>query len=415
MIPLAQQGSNDGTAAALAGAFCVAALLVPVAGFLGFLAYRWHDSEANRLRKVAEKAEAAARKNELQARREAQEATIKADMAKAEAQQHIDLALNKIGKVDAQLAEMGAYIVGEQFEMHHKKIKADNYGDVLKRIHRSWEVADKNGYEVPEGERNEMTRILSTQHELAIRAQREKEKQAIIKEQIREEEKRAKEAAKAIKEAEKEEAIRRQALEDAREEIERNRRKEEARIADLMKTNAEAAEKLRADLAAAHAAEVAELERELAEAEAKALRTKSMAEQTKAGHIYVISNIGSFGKGVFKVGMTRRLEPMERVWELGDASVPFEFDVHAMVSTTDAPGLEYALHSALESRRVNKVNLRKEFFRVDLAEIIAIIQRTHGEVTYTADPEALEYLETLAIERGEAAPVASSGSASGND
>ena len=108
----------------------------------------------------------------------------------------------------------------------------------------------------------------------------------------------------------------------------------------------------------------------------------------------MISNIGSFGEAVFKVGMTRRLEPLDRIKELGDASVPFPFDVHMMISCDDAPRLENTLHRALHARRINRVNLRKEFFRVSIDEIRQIVEKHHGEVAYQATPEALEYFES---------------------
>src|SRR5437868_4948931 len=108
-------------------------------------------------------------------------------------------------------------------------------------------------------------------------------------------------------------------------------------------------------MALAHAAEAQGLFREAIGA------AVSMAQQTKAGHVYVISNIGTMGDGVFKIGMTRRLTPNERIDELGCAAVPFPFDVHMMIHCEDAPGLENALHHALHKRRINKVNLRKEF------------------------------------------------------
>ena len=93
------------------------------------------------------------------------------------------------------------------------------------------------------------------------------------------------------------------------------------------------------------------------------------AERTKEGWVYVISNLGSFGKGIYKVGMTRREEPQKRVDELGDASVPFPFDVHAMIWAEDAPELEKQVQKALKEHRYNKVNSRKEFFQVDLETI----------------------------------------------
>jgi hypothetical protein len=148
------------------------------------------------------------------------------------------------------------------------------------------------------------------------------------------------------------------------------------------------------DAAGKHASEVEALRAQLAEAEAKAQRAVSLAQLTKAGHVYVISNVGSFGPGVFKIGMTRRLKPMDRVHELGDASVPFPFDVHMMIRCEDAPRLEAALHQRFRARRVNRVNLRKEFFRVTIEEVVAAVREHHGEVEYTADAEALEYLSS---------------------
>ena len=95
----------------------------------------------------------------------------------------------------------------------------------------------------------------------------------------------------------------------------------------------------------------------------------SRAQMTRSGHVYVISNVGSFGQDVFKVGMSRRLDPMERVKELGDASVPFPFDVHAMIFTEDAPGLEKAIHRQIWESRVNRVNDRREFFQLTMSEL----------------------------------------------
>lgn len=117
------------------------------------------------------------------------------------------------------------------------------------------------------------------------------------------------------------------------------------------------------------------LETQLAEAHAKAERAKGMAQMTKVGHVYVVSNVGSFGEDVYKIGMTRRLEPMDRIKELGDASVPFDFDVHGMAWSEDAPALEAALHAEFDHRRVNLINRRKEFFHLTLSELGEAIQR----------------------------------------
>ena len=118
---------------------------------------------------------------------------------------------------------------------------------------------------------------------------------------------------------------------------------------------------------------------------------------TKCGHIYVISNIGSFGENVYKIGMTRRLDPMERINELGDASVPFKFDVHAMIFSEDAPALENKLHETFRDKSVNMVNMKKEFFRVSLEEIEKVVKDNYAEIEFTKIAEAKDYRETLAI------------------
>lgn len=112
-----------------------------------------------------------------------------------------------------------------------------------------------------------------------------------------------------------------------------------------------------------------QLEAKLKEAMERYQRSVSMAQLTRSGIVYIISNVGSFGEGVYKIGMTRRSVPMERVIELGDASVPFPFNVHAFIYSNDAPSLENQLHQRFADRRVNDLNFRKEFFRVELSEI----------------------------------------------
>ncbi len=118
----------------------------------------------------------------------------------------------------------------------------------------------------------------------------------------------------------------------------------------------------------------------------------------RAGYVYVISNVGSFGENVYKIGMTRRLDPMDRVKELGDASVPFGFDVHAMIFTDDAPGLEAALHRDFESRKLNLVNPRREFFRCTLQEIKEAVYRSYDRTVEFVDfPDAEQFRMSEAI------------------
>jgi hypothetical protein len=206
---------------------------------------------------------------------------------------------------------------------------------------------------------------------------KEREEQRAIREQMREEEKARKEYERAIKQAQRDEELLSNALEKARQEYAAAAQEDRAKYESRMQ---EIAEKLRL-------------------AEERNQRAISMAQQTKCGHVYVISNIGSFGEQVFKIGLTRRLEPLDRVRELGDASVPFPFDIHAMIYSENAPELETLLHRKFVENQVNKVNYRKEFFRLNLEEIRNAINKMNLDVKWTLAAEAREYRETLAMER----------------
>ena len=120
----------------------------------------------------------------------------------------------------------------------------------------------------------------------------------------------------------------------------------------------------------------------------------------RAGYVYIISNIGSFGKDIYKIGMTRRLDPQDRVDELGDASVPFAFDVHAMIFSDDAPTLENNLHKEFDDKKVNMVNGRKEFFHVTLEEIKEAVKKYNENIIEIKDtPDAEQYRESLLIRK----------------
>ena len=120
----------------------------------------------------------------------------------------------------------------------------------------------------------------------------------------------------------------------------------------------------------------------------------------RAGYVYIISNIGAFGENVYKIGMTRRLEPQDRVDELGDASVPFRFDVHAMIFTDDAPKLENALHKAFDNKKINMVNKRREFFKVTLNEIKEVVKAEFDKtVEFVEIPDAEQYRESIKIKQ----------------
>jgi hypothetical protein len=126
-------------------------------------------------------------------------------------------------------------------------------------------------------------------------------------------------------------------------------------------------------------------------------------QNAKAGYVYIISNIGSLGESVYKIGMTRRLEPLERIDELGDASVPFEFDVHALVFSENAPALEAKLHEHFYKSRVNKLNDRKEFFRANIHEIERVIKENYDKVVdVVKEAPAEQYRESLLMEQQHA-------------
>ncbi|MCP6699361.1 DUF4041 domain-containing protein [Pseudomonas donghuensis] len=260
--------------------------------------------------------------------------------------------------------------------------KSDNHGKLEQEIRDAAALVNLNGAPFRNARINEEY-LASRLEELrwAVTAKllkdQEREEQRQLREQIREEEKARREYERAIKEAAKEEATLRKALEKAQEQV----------------AAASAAER------AEFEARLALLQEQLQVAEDKNQRALSMAQQTRAGHVYVISNIGSFGEQVFKIGMTRRLEPLDRVRELGDASVPFEFDVHAMIFSDDAPGLEKKLHRHFLREQVNKVNPRKEFFRIGLPAIRTELEELGVETQWTMSAKALEFKETQRIEQ----------------
>jgi phage shock protein A len=261
------------------------------------------------------------------------------------------------------------------------KVKFNNVHVMENRINKSFESINKMilhfHCRIIEEYRDLKIEELHLTYEYYKVLETEKEEQRRIKEQMREEERAQKELERARLEAEKEEERTRKALERAE--------------AKLKSVHGEELAKLQEQIEA--------LNRELEQAKNAKDRATSMAQLTKSGYVYVISNIGSFGENVYKIGMTRRLEPMDRVRELGDASVPFNFDVHAMIFSENAPELENALHKEFYDFRVNKINDRREFFRVKLEDIKRVAERYKADVKFTMIAEAEQYRQTLAIER----------------
>lgn len=199
-----------------------------------------------------------------------------------------------------------------------------------------------------------------------------------------------KEEARRVRELERENAR-------AQREIEEALRRTEEEEAQYAKALAQARADLQADDTAAMRARIADLEAKLERARAEHQRAASMAQITRSGYVYIISNIGSFGKRIFKVGMTRRIDPMERIYELGDASVPFGFDVHSMIWSEDAPGLERALHQRLDSCRVNKVNYRREFFACDVQTLRSTLAECAPDAGFCEEVEAEQFRRSTAF------------------
>ncbi|WP_405100010.1 GIY-YIG nuclease family protein [Oceanobacillus sp. FSL H7-0719] len=218
--------------------------------------------------------------------------------------------------------------------------------------------------------------LVEIEYKYYVYREREKEEQKLIKEQMRQEAQERKQLVTERKKLEKEEE---------KFQVEMNRNKQ------LL------AEETDED-------KIRQLEERLKELEGQMNNIDEKKEEIasltlgKAGYVYVISNLGSFGQEVFKIGMTRRINPQDRVDELGDASVPFRFDVHAMIFSDDAVGLERELHNQLNDQRVNKVNYRKEFFNIDIENLRDIVEDIDPTVEFVTTMLASEYKQTLAME-----------------
>ncbi len=258
-------------------------------------------------------------------------------------------------------------------------VKFDNIELGEKRIRKSFETCNRLGRVMTVGLSEKYLNLkldeLRLAQEFQMKKQEEKEEAKRVREELREQQKLEQE------------------IRAAREKIAKERKHFTAALRDLQaRLDKATTDEERAPLLS----RIAEVEASNASLDNEEKAIDYREQNAKAGYVYVISNIGAFGEGVFKIGMTRRLEPMDRIDELGDASVPFWFDVHAMLFSENAPALEAKLHERFAAGRLNKVNGRKEFFRADLAEIESIIRANYDavvEVTHEAPAE--QYRESL--------------------
>lgn len=257
----------------------------------------------------------------------------------------------------------------------------NNIKKMEERLNKSFEAINKvykeQGLAISEVYKGYKVWELQLTYEYKKKLQEEKEEQRAIREQMREEEWAERELEAARIKAEKEEIMYIKALEKARKEIGTAVGKKQEELLQR----------------------IAELEAGLVGVETLKQKAISMAQQTKMGYVYVISNIGAFGDDIYKIGMTRRLEPTERVKELGDASVPFPFDIHAMIFSENAPELESKLHNVFANERVNMTNYKREFFNVSLDRIEEEAKKLGAKVEFTKLAEAEEYRKSQILKR----------------
>lgn len=259
------------------------------------------------------------------------------------------------------------------------KVKWNNMQTIELRILTSFNAINKLGEShnilIKQEYRDIRVKELRLAYEYQEKVHEEREEQRRIREQIREEERALREMEIARAEAEKEEERFSRALLKARKDLNSKYGIEKEEL--LYK--------------------IAQLEENLKKAEELKQRAISMAQITKSGYVYVISNIGSFGENVYKIGMTRRLEPTDRIRELSGASVPFSFDIHAMIYSKNAPELESNFHKKFKTNRVNWVNGRKEFFQISLDDIEQAALELEHQIEFTKLAEARDYRETRAL------------------
>ncbi len=252
------------------------------------------------------------------------------------------------------------------------KVKYNNYEMSLKKIHQSAESIEKLGKMMSLYITSKYINLKIDELHLAFEYQQKKQEE--------------KEAQKAARAELREAAKLQKEIEEQRKKIEKEQTHYQTAYEKLLKQLETSPD----DCDLLHKKQ--ELEIRLNDID-KAIKDIDYREANqKAGYVYVISNIGAFGENVYKIGMTRRLDPQDRVDELGDASVPFNFDVHAMIFSDNAPALEAALHKAFEDRKLNMVNTRREFFNVTLDEIKDVVKRNFDKTVEFIDvPDAEQY------------------------
>ena len=319
---------------------------------------------------------------EMELKAESQE--MKAIRIKFDAEAKVEDALNQNKVFHEGIEEVVNLWVNDSWKFIADKLTSENHEQQKTRLKKVFDTCRKYGIDFNSEQENVFYISLDTAWKKEIEIQKAKEEQARIREIMKEEQQAERIRVAEIKKIDQE-----------RKELEAKQQQQSERIKLLKEMEAlkQLTEDQRKELSEA-LSNNEQLQLEIEESE----RRKSMAELTKAGHIYVISNVGSFGKDVYKIGMTRRLIPEERVKELSDASVPFPFDIHLMLATENAPELEDKLHEELWNHRINLVNDGKEFFSTDLNTIKTFVDKHGGGIKYEYKevPEASQWRETQA-------------------
>ena len=264
------------------------------------------------------------------------------------------------------------------------KVKYNNYDASVKKMERSFNAIAKLGVTMS-------VSIISNYYDLKIQ-----ELRLALEYQIQKQ--REKEEKAELRAQQREEARLQKELKEQRKNIDKERKHYEQALSNINHQISTASDDNIEDLNQ----KKEEIIQSLSEIDTKIKDIDYREANQKAGYVYVISNIGSFGEDIYKIGMTRRLNPQDRVDELGDASVPFKFDVHAMIFSEDAPALEAALHRAFEDRKLNLVNQRREFFRVSLDEIKDVVKNNFDKTVEFVDvPDADQYRISLKLREEE--------------
>jgi len=292
------------------------------------------------------------------------------------------------------------------------RVKHDNHGTLEQEIRDAFSLVNKDGKAFRDA------RILPAYLDVRLAelkwgvvvqelARQRQDEQRALREEMRDREKARRDSEREIQEAKKEEELKRTAREEVRHEHEREMAELRTRLEKASEEDRVELQKEMKEKDAKFEVQLQQKDEEIRLAKEKSQRALSNAEKgLKHGHVYIISNIGSFKEDVFKIGLTRRGREkwQERIDELGDASVPFEFDIHGVIESDDAPELEQKLHRRFMAMRVNKQNRRKEFFRVSLKEIIQEVGKLKkgedytGDINWTEEARATQWRETRDIE-----------------